>query len=120
MLQEGDVIELMAGMKVYADIPEHFVYANRRGSFALTRHAITLGGEFDYLCGKYIVYKTTRDGGRWNDNENPNGHHVFCMNVQNGQVRVDFYQSGFFAAMIKDIVPLSRATLRWTVDAGSA
>ena len=117
MLQEGDVIELKAGMKVYANIPEHFVYENRKGSFSLTRHDVILGGEFEYLCGKYIVYKTTFDGGGTGHGVNdvyPDGHHVFCMKADDENVKVDFYQSGCFTAMIENIEPVGKATLKWS------
>ena len=62
-LKEGDIIELRPGHTVYADVPEHFVYDNRRGSWALTHHDVTLGGQFDFLCGRYVVYKTVMGGG---------------------------------------------------------
>lgn len=117
MLQEGDVIELKAGMKVYANIPEHFVYGNRKGSFSLTHHDVILGGEFEYLCGKYIVYKTTFDGGGTGHGINdvyPDGHHVFCMKADDENIKVDFYQSGCFTAMIENIEPVGKATLKWS------
>ena len=120
MLKEGDVIELKPGMKVYADIPEHFVYSNKRGSFTLTHHDIVLGGDFDYLCGKYIVYKVSRDGGHsgqgYNDSY-PDGHHVFCLKANGDEnVKVDFYQSGCFTAMIEKIEPIGFANLRWSFN----
>jgi len=119
MLKEGDVIELKAGMKVYADVPEHFVYSNRRGVYTLTHHDIVLGGQFDYLCGTYIVYKTAYDGGGTGHGPHdvfPDGHHVFCVKADDDSVKVDFYQSGRFTAMIEDIKPCGRATLKWSVD----
>lgn len=120
-LQEGDVIELVEGMEVYANVPEHFVYSNCRGSYELTRHDIKIGGNFDYFVGKYIVYKTTYDGGSSGGGMNghddyPNGHHVFCVKVDNPKIKVDFYQSGCFTAMIENIKPIGKAKQTWTVE----
>lgn len=117
MLQEGDVIELKDGMKVYADIPEHFVFLNKRGSFKLTHSEVTLGRNFDYLCGKYVVVKTALDGGGTGHDQGdiyPNGHHVVCRKLDDQKIRVDFYQSGAFTAIIEDIEPTGKATLTWT------
>ena len=119
LLVEGDVIELKEGMKVYADIPEHFVYANKRGSFKFTHSDIALSKEFDYLIGKYIVYKTTLSGGGDGMGPHdvyPDGHHVFCVKEDDKNVKVDFYQTGSFTAMIasKDIKPIGKAELHWT------
>lgn len=119
MLQEGDVIELQEGMQIYADIPEHFVYSNKRGYFDMTHSNITLGGDFDYLCGKYIVYKTVNDGGGTGMGPHdvyPDGYHVFCIKASDKKVKIDFYQSGCFTAMIKDIQPIGKANLEWEID----
>ena len=115
MLKEGDIIELKKGHTISADIPEHFVYANKRGSFKLTYHTITLSHEFDYLIGKYIVYKIVFDGGSY-DGSYPNGHHVFCVKDNNQLIKVDFYQSGCFTTVIEEIEPVGRATLQWRID----
>lgn len=118
-LQEGDVIELFDGHRVYADVPEHFIYANRKGRFSLAHGLITIGGEFSYFAGRYVVTKTTMDGGGTGHGPHdvyPNGHHVFCENVDDRSRKVDFYQSGSFTAMIQEIKPVGRATLRWFID----
>ena len=115
-LKEGDIIELGHGHTVYADIPEHFVYSNCRGSFELTHHEVLLD-ELDWLCGKYIVYKTSHDGGGTGHGPHdvyPDGHHVFCEKADQTEVKVDFYQSGCFTAMIEEIEPIGRATRKWT------
>ena len=115
MLQEGDIIELVAGDKVYADIPEHFVYHNRRGSFTLTHHDVVLSGEFTYLLGKYVVTKTAMEGGGCGHGPHdvyPDGHHVFCTSVD-GKHKVDFYQSGCFTAMLPNKTAIGKATLTW-------
>lgn len=43
LLKAYDVIKLEAGMKVYTNIPEKFVYSNRRASNKLTSHDVRLG-----------------------------------------------------------------------------
>lgn len=110
LLKEGDVIELLPGMKVYAEIPKHFVYADSKGDFNLTKTDVVLGGEFNYLCGEYIVYKTTYSI--------PNGHHVWCVNAINEAIKVDFYQTGCFTAMIDqtEIKSIGKARLKWVKE----
>jgi len=117
MLQEGDVIEIKRKMKVYADVPEHFAHSNKQGCFDMTHADVMLGRDLEYLCGKYIVYKITSDGGGANfDGAFPDGYHVFCVKADNEKIKVDFYQSGHFTAMIKDIQPVGRATLHWEYE----
>lgn len=119
MLSEGDIIELMIGHKVYANVPEYFLYANRKGSFKLSRGEATIGGEFSYLAGRYVVYKTTSDGGGTGHGQNDvyqDGHHVFCEKLDDRSVKVDFYQSGCFSAMIKNIEPVGKASRSWVED----
>ena len=115
-LKEGDVIDLKTGHKVYADVPKHFVYSNCKGDFSLTHSDVTIGGEFEHLAGQYIVYKTANDGGGTGHGPHdvyPDGHHVWCVKADDHSVKVDFYQSGCFTAMIKDIEPTGRAERRW-------
>ena len=45
----------------------------------------------------------------------PDGHHVFCVKADDDKVRVDFYQSGCFTAMIEDIKPVGKAILDWKI-----
>lgn len=114
LLTEGDVIELKAGHKVYADVPEHFLYSNRRGVFKKARGEAKIGGELGYLAGTYVVYKTANDGGGCGMGPNdvyPDGHHVFAER-DDGE-RVDFYQTGAFTAMIEDIQPIGKAERKW-------
>lgn len=116
LLTDGDIIELHEGHKVYADVPEHYVYGNREGVFTLTHHDVTIGGDLLYLAGRYVVYKTTTDGGSSGLNGRdgyPSGHHVFCERLDNRAVRVDFYQTGCFTAMIPSITPVGRAERQW-------
>ena len=119
LLEEGDVIELKEGHKVYADIPAHFFYANRRGVFTLSHGEIVLGKEYDYLQGRYIVYKVMIEGGGQGHGVHdiyPNGHHVYCFKADDQKVLVDFFQTGCFTAMIPDIIPVGRAIKRWVIE----
>jgi hypothetical protein len=120
-LQEGDIIDLSAGMGfvVYADIPEHFAYENRKGSFTIVHNEARIDGQLAYLAGRYVVYKTVKDGGgpggMGEGVPYPDGHHVFCERLDNQRVKVDFYQSGCFTAMIgrDEIQPVGKAVRRW-------
>jgi hypothetical protein len=121
LLEEGDVIELVEGHKVYADIPEHFAYSNRRGVFKPTHAEAVIGGELAYLAGRYIVYKTTLSGGGIAPGPNdvyPDGHHVYAEREDG--IKVDFYQTGGFTAMIPEIKPIGRATRKWVFEANPA
>lgn len=120
LLQPGDVIELSAGHSIYADVPKHFVIANRIGNYEPTHHAITIGEPlkgFDtaVFAGRYVVIRTASEGGGTGHGPGdvfPNGHHVFCQGLRN-EARVDFYQTGCFTAMIPDIHPCGRAECSW-------
>lgn len=46
-LQEGNVIKLENGMRVYGLIPEKFVYSNRRTSTELTKSEIEIGKTYE-------------------------------------------------------------------------
>ena len=126
MLNAGDIIELGKEHTVYADVPKHFVYDNRRGCFALTHACVSLADDnFDYLTGKYVVYRTVHDGGGAGGYGRPNnsaddiyfdGHHVFCEKVNDPGVKVDFYQTGSFTALIEEIEPVGQATRRWVSE----
>ena len=121
LLKTGDVIELKEGMTIYASIPKHFVYENKRGDWELCHTDVTLGKQFDYLCGKYIVIGTSYDGGGTAMGPHdiyPDGHHVFCVKADNRDIKVDFYQTGSFTAMITEdeIQPVGQAKLDWTLN----
>ena len=117
LLKEGDIIELDGRHIVYAEVPKHFVYANRRGDFTLTNAEARLKyDEFDYLRGRYVVIRTAMDGGGGRPEDYfPDGHHVFCESLDR-KYKVDFYQTGAFTAMNPDIDPVGRAELKWVVD----
>ena len=115
-LQEGDVIKIEEGHKVYASIPRHFAYFNCKGDFELSKSEARVEGELSYLAGEYIVMKTVMDGGSTGRDSYPDGHHVFCVKAGNPSIKIDFYQSGCFTAMIKDIKPIAKATQIWVKE----
>lgn len=112
-LKEGDIIYIKKGVKVCADIPKHFIYANKRGCFDLTHDVIVLDGQFDYLIGKYIVYKTVDGGGGGVRDSTPSGYHVYCFKADDEKIKIDFYQSGPFNTKIENIKPIGKAVLTW-------
>ena len=118
MLKEGDVIELKDGEKVMATVPKHLVYSNKQGDFSLCRSIVTIGGTFSYLAGRYVVTKTSFDGGGTGHGPHDvyaDGHHVFCENIVNG-AQVEFYQSGSFEHTIYGIEPIGRAKRSWVLE----
>lgn len=117
MLKEGDIIELLDGHKVYATVPEHFLYSNCKGSFKPTKGDVVIHGELSYLAGRYAVYKTSYDGGGTGHGPGdvyPSGHHVFAERLDDPSVKVDFYQSGSFTAMLPDLKAVGKAVRKWT------
>lgn len=112
MLHKGDVIELKKGMTVYTEIPETFAYSNRKGSFKLTTTDVEIGKGFEnWLEGEYIVVETNiGDGGTGHGRHDtyPDGYRVFCEKTNNRDIKCNFYQSGCFTAMIKDIKAINR------------
>jgi len=71
--------------------------------------------------GIFVVYKTTLDGGGTCHGPHdiyPDGHHVFCeqlclTDLHAPKATVDFYQSGFFTNMLKNIKPIGKAVRVW-------
>jgi hypothetical protein len=117
LLQAGDVIKLEQGHTVYADIPEHFAFNNRKGVFDKFAHTqARIGGELEFLAGLYIVTHTSMNGGGTGMGPGdvyPDGHHVYCERTSDRR-KVDFYQTGAFTAMIPEIEPVGKAELTWT------
>ena len=131
MLKEGDIIEIVKGHRFYTKLPEHFVYADRIGCFTRLSQTEVVAGETkngldtNFYCGRYVVTKTATDGGGTGHGANdvyPNGHHVWCKKLKEkglvfvystATVNIEFYQSGHFTAMIKDIEPVGKAKVRY-------
>lgn len=115
LLREGDIIELDDTHWVYTQVPQHFLYSNRRGNWTLAKGEIQLTGQFEYLQGRYVVTKTRMAGGGTGHGAFdvcPDGHEVTCVKVS-GEQEVSFYQTGAFTCMIRDIEPVGRAELKW-------
>ena len=130
LLEEGDIIELTEGHSVYYEVPEHFVYSNKIGSFRIMATATVRIGSFlnsgadngmdtSFLEGKYIVTKTCMDGGgvAMGHDVYPDGYRVWCENAGNHHIRVNFYQTGCFTAVIspKDIQTSGKAKISWRI-----
>lgn len=66
--------------------------------------------------GEFVVIKTLSDGGSHGGHDDyPDGHHVYCKKLKDDAfdpdgLEVNFYQSGCFTAMIKDIKPIRKMT----------
>lgn len=125
LLKEGDIIELKKGHKVYASIPEKFVFENTPKSKKLTQTEVTIGEDrkgfnTDYLAGRYGVVKTTMEGGGTGMGPHdvfPDGHHVTCRKMlRNGKFgeSVSFFQTGCFTAMIEEIEPVGRFKIKYS------
>jgi hypothetical protein len=122
-LEVGDVIELGEGRRVFAHVPAHFLYVNKRGDFSLAHDEVVIGGELAYLAGTYIVTATEVSGGGHGHGPHDvysDGYRVFCIRADN-KYRVDFYQSGDFKGTIlpEEISPIGKATLKWVWDSSS-
>jgi len=117
MLAEGDIIDVPIGMRVYASVPEHFLYANRRGVFDKLAHGeVVVAEDFAHMAGRYVVFKTASDGGGTGHGPHdvyPNGHHVYCEKLDGSGHRLDFYQSGCFSVVHTDVVPVGKAERTW-------
>lgn len=121
LLKEGDVIEIKRGMTVYADLPERLIYSNRKRSKKYVNIAVKVDN-YEYLAGRYIVYKTVEDGG--GESLEPSGmtyipdeYHVFCFKVGDEKLKIDFYQTGFYEGLITSnrIKPVGKAKCTWEI-----
>lgn len=71
--------------------------------------------EFDssIYAGEYMVKYVSFGGGGLQGTPSgyeiyPNGWHVFCAKVDDPSIRVNFYQTGDFTAVIPDICPINQ------------
>lgn len=135
-LQEGDVITIKAGMNVSTQVPEMFVYSNRRDSKKLTTTTVKVGEVLDNgngetfntkkFAGSYVVEKTEFTGGGTGHGPGdvyPDGHHVTATKLKKDNqysatgIQVQFYQSGAFNCMVlpSEIQPEGQMQKSWTV-----
>ncbi len=63
------------------------------GEYEVTRAERNGGGSQLAMCGRGL-------------DTYPDGWHVYCQKVNDPDVKVDFYQTGCFTAMIEDITPI--------------
>lgn len=71
--------------------------------------------------GEFVVTKTTFDGGGIGHGSHdvyPDGYHVFCKALKNGEydtdgIEIDFYQSGCFTCVITDISPVREMKMKF-------
>jgi len=72
--------------------PKKKIFVIKEGIFKVVHTNFEGGGEG---MGKHDTYS--------------NGHHVFCKRIGKGNIsEIDFYQTGCFTAMIKNIVPIKK------------
>ncbi len=121
LLQEGDIIEIRSGDRVYTEAPAHFFYMNKKGCWDLSNGEAVVGGElWGYLEGKYVVTHTAFGGGGGNDNDRfPDGHRVYCEKLvesYESAPKLNFYQTGCFTCMIPDRAPLGKAEKTWRIQ----
>lgn len=105
-------------MRVYAEVPKHFLYSNTRGDFTIGRGEICVDGSLEYFAGEYVVTKTSFGGGGstgYPGGNYPDGHRVYCESTTKPARKIDFYQSGCFTCMLPDIKPIGRAELKWVI-----
>jgi hypothetical protein len=112
-LKEGDVFEIINGDKVHTMIPRCIKYSNTEGDWTLEEGVVEVSGMFTYLAGKYVVYKTTMEGGGtcYRDVIS-DAHCVYAENLASG-VKIRFFQRDDFTTCIKDRPAIGRAELRW-------
>lgn len=125
LLQEGDIIEIPAGMAVLTRAPKHFFFENYKGDWSLTDGVVEINGEFSHLAGRYIVVRTVSDGGGTGHGPHdiyPDGWHVTARSLdhakghlgQSPEFTIDFYQGGGFNTTTNDPIKVTgKAELRW-------
>ncbi|GEM_PF-2118986 len=120
LLKQGDIIELEEGHTVYAKVPEHFLYSNRKGCWDLTTGAVQIKDTFEYLAGKYVVTKTSYSGGGTAHGYDviEDGYLVECKKLD-GEDTVHFYQTGSFSALIPNIIPVGQAVVKYVLEEAS-
>lgn len=119
-LQPGDVFMLTQEHVVRAEVPEHFLYENRKGVFdKLSYGTVELKDpNFEYLRGKYIVTYAGLSGGGTGHGPHDVYPDGWCINAQkadNPNIKISFYQSGCFNCKNEGIKAIGRAKQTWTI-----
>ncbi len=120
-VSEGDVIEIVPGMKVYTELPEHFCYENRKGVWDKLANATVEVDKDDrldtkFLLGRYIVTRTSMDGGGTGHGPGdvyPDGWHVTAQKTGRVHQTIHFYQSGSFTAVNEKVKVVGKAAQKW-------
>lgn len=117
LLKVGDIIKLKKGDKIYMDIPNHFIYENSLGDWKNFSNIEVVIGHLSCLRNydsswllekELLVVKTKMDGGSQGHDAFPDGLHVYCVVISDVSdnmkewIKVDFYQSGCFSAVIEE------------------
>jgi hypothetical protein len=113
LLQEGDVVNMIAGLQVYAEVPQKYCYSNSKSN-QLCETEIQLGIAKNFFrtnkfIGAYVVVKTRMTGGGTAHGPHdiyPDGHKVYLKKLKNGKwdekgLEISFYQSGSFTCVIE-------------------
>ena len=128
-LKPGDIILIEKGMKVTTDVPEYFVFSNRKRSFKLTSATVEVGKdisgyETSYLEGVYIVDKVSdTPGGGVGMGEYRPDYTVWCIkhNAYNETdfeaVTLSFNQIPAYCDYNKFITILGKAEKSWILPA---
>lgn len=133
-LEEGDIIKIKTGMKIYVELPETFVYSNGKDPKKLAQTDIKVGEvrtnaagdtlDTKKFAGAYLVQDARSQGGGTGHGPGdvyPDGHHIIATKLKAGNEYnpngglISFYQSGFFTAMIepKDIQAEGKLQKTW-------
>lgn len=137
-LEAGDVFILKKGHQIYMELPEHFVYDNRRGvfdQFAKTEVVVGVpkgGMNTGWLAGRYVVISAHTQGGGTGHGPNdvyPDGLYITAERFPtkdssiadggNKRWKIYFYQSGCFTSMIEPgkVEKLGKAKVKYVMEA---
>ena len=136
-LEVGDVFRLHYRQKVYAQIPEKFIYSNKSGSADLSEDVIQVGRkksgkeangdtcllETSDYAGEYVVTRSQLEGGGMAHGPHdvfPDGQHITAVKTNGSGVVIKFYQSGCFTCMLspKEIDFIEKRTEPWLAAKG--
>jgi len=115
-LQVGNIVNIGPPMDVYSEVPSHFLYHNRVGDWSLSKGHIKVS-DFPHMIGKYVVVEAKLHGGGTGHGPHdiyPDGWHVVLEKMDNDWVKVDFYQSGSFTCVHRDVEVVGNAKMTWS------